>query len=131
MMSTPQQQYLSYLHDGFVKYIDSTMALINTLLAMPQATDEDKKVFDTFKEILHSHDVEDVKKRLRENPIRRTTLDKMEKVYKDHVDFAIEHLHESPLIKQFWKQLSHTHIEQSKHIELQRLNYLGIELSNS
>lgn len=130
-MSTPQQLYLSNLHDSFVKYIDSTMALINTLLAMPQATDEDKKVFDAFKEILHSHDVEDVKKRLREKPIRRTTLDKMEKVYKDHVDFAIEHLHESPLIKQFWKQLSHLHIEQNKRIELQRLNYLGIELSNS
>ena len=131
MLPTLHQLYLANLHDNFVRYIDSTLTLINTLLLMPQATEEDKKVLDIFKGILHNHDVEEVKRRLRENPIRRSTLDMMEKIYKDHVDFAIDHLHESPLCKQFWKQLSHAQIEQNKNVELQRLHYLGIQINNS
>lgn len=131
MISNTQQQYIANLHDSFVKYINDTMSLINALMVIPQATEADKKVFDTFKGILHSYDVEDVKRRLCESPIRRSTLDKMEKVYKDHVDFAIEHLHKSPLFKQFWKQISHTQIEKNKSIEIQRLNDLGIPIEES
>ena len=126
-----RQLYLDNLHDNFVRYINSTMSLINTLLVMPQATEEDKKVLDIFKGILHNHDVEEVKRRLREDPVRRSTLDKMEKVYKEHVDFAIEHLHKSPLFKQFWKQTLHDQIELNKNVELQRLIYLGIPIKDS
>ena len=131
MMSNSQRQYLANLHDSFVEYINGTTTLVNTLMALPQATEADKKLLDTFKEILHCHDVEDVKSRLLEYPIRRSTIDKMENVYKNLVDFAIEHLHESPLFKQFWKVMSHTQIEHNKCIEIQRLNSLGIPVKNS
>ena len=79
-----------------------------------------------IKEFLIGNDVIDIKNRLTESTIRCSTLDKIEKVYKDLVDLAIDHLHESPIFKQFLKNLSHAQIEQNKRIETERLKMLGI-----
>ena len=114
------QQYIVNLHDNFVKFVNDTLLLINSLLALPQATEEDR-----LPEV-NDGDVIDIKNRLTESTIRCSTLDKIEKVYKDLVDLAIDHLHESPIFKQFLKNLSHAQIEQNKRIETERLKMLGI-----
>lgn len=120
------QQYIVNLHDSFVKFVNDTLLLINSLLALPQATEEDRLAMNIIKEFLIGNDVIDIKNRLTESTIRCSTLDKIEKVYKDLVDLAIDHLHESPIFKQFLKNLSHAQIEQNKRIETERLKMLGI-----
>ena len=120
------QQYIVNLHDNFVKFVNDTLLLINSLLALPQATEEDRLAMNIIKEFLIGNDVIDIKNRLTESTIRCSTLDKIEKVYKDLVDLAIDHLHESPIFKQFLKNLSHAQIEQNKRIETERLKMLGI-----
>lgn len=120
------QQYIVNLHDSFVKFVNDTLLLVNSLLALPQATEEDRLAMNIIKEFLIGNDVIDIKNRLTESTIRCSTLDKIEKVYKDLVDLAIDHLHESPIFKQFLKNLSHAQIEQNKRIETERLKMLGI-----
>lgn len=50
----------------------------------------------------------------------------MEKLYKDLVDEAIEHLRTDVIVKEFWKQLSYLKIEQDKHGAEIRLNALKL-----
>ena len=77
-MNTTQQQYIANWHDSFVGYIRQYEALIVALIALPGVSDEDKKVLDWLKLMLHCKDARDVEKDLAEGTVSKSTLDKIE-----------------------------------------------------
>ena len=124
---TPKQQYISQWHDNYVNYIEGLLGLITTLIALPQATDEDKRAFDLIKLILKGKDAKDVEQDLASGIVKRETLDKIEKLDKELVDLTVEHLSAAPLVKVFLKQLSYTRIEQNKREAIIKLQELQLQ----
>ena len=43
---TPQQLYISEWHDNFVNFIGGLLGFIESLIVLPEATDEDKRALD-------------------------------------------------------------------------------------
>lgn len=125
---TIQQQYIENWHDSFVSYIRQYEVLIAALIVLPEATDEDKKVLDRVKLMLHGKDAQDVEKDLAEGTVSKGTLDKIEKLNKDIADIAVEQLKTDAVIKEFLKQLTHLKIEQDKKAEELRLKILNISI---
>ena len=78
---------------------------------MPEASEEDKKVLEGIKVMLNGRDVQDVERDLAVGIVRKSTLDKIEKLNKDLADTCLEHVQMNPLVREFWKQLSHIKIE--------------------
>ena len=60
--------------------------------------------------------------------MKQDTLDKIEKLYKDLTDKAIEKMTVTPLAKEFLKKLSYSQIEQGKHFSSQKLLELQIPI---
>lgn len=127
-MNPTQRQYIANWHDSFVSYIKQYEALITALIALPEATDEDKQVFDKVKLMLHGNDVRDVEKNLAEGTVSKSTLDKIEKLNKDIADVAVEQLKTDAVVKEFLKRLTHLKIEQDKKAEELRLKTLNISI---
>ena len=127
-MQTVQQQYIANWHDSFVGFIRQYEALIASLIALPEASDEDKQVLDKVKLMLHGKDVQDVEKDLTEGTISKKTLDKIEKLNKDIADVAVEQLKTDAVVKEFLKRLTHLKIEQDKKVEELRLRTLNISI---
>ena len=127
-MQTVQQQYIAYWHDNFVSYIKQYEAFIVALITMPEATNEDKQVLDRVKMMLHGKDAQDVEKDLAVGTVSKSTLDKIEKLYKDIADVAVEQLKTDAMVKEFLKRLTHLKIEQDKKAEELRLKILGISI---
>lgn len=125
-MQTVQQQYIADWHDSFVGYIKQYEALITALIALPEASDEDKQVLNRVKLMLHCKDAQDVEKDLAEGKVSKSTLDKIEKLNKDIADVAAEQLKTDALVKEFLKRLAHLKIEQDKKAEELRLKALNI-----
>lgn len=121
-----QQQYISEWHDDFVKYIGGILGVIELMENHPSATDEDKRVFDQIKKLLHGREALEIERSLAEADVRKEVLDKIEKLYKDLVDMAIEHLSTEALVKEFLKKLSYYQIEQNKRLAEIRLYELQI-----
>lgn len=129
MTITPQHQYLSNWHDSFVNYIGSLLGVVAGLMVRPEATDEDKRGLDSIMLILKGRDVVDVEQDLAAGVVRKTTLDKIEKLNKDLVDTCLEHIQMNPLVREFWKQMAHIKIEKDKVGELDRLTALQIPVA--
>lgn len=127
-MQTIQQQYIANWHDSFVGYIRQYESFITALTAMPEVTDEDKKVLDRVKSMLHGKDVKDVEKDLVEGTLSKGTLDKIEKLNKDIADVAVEELKTDAVVKELLKRLTHLKIEQDKKAEEVRLKTLNISI---
>ena len=127
-MQTIQQQYIANWHDSFVGYIRQYESFITALTAMPEVTDEDKKVLDRVKSMLHGKDVKDVEKDLVEGILSKGTLDKIEKLNKDIADVAVEELKTDAVVKELLKRLTHLKIEQDKKAEEVRLKTLNISI---
>ena len=60
--------------------------------------------------------------------MKQDTLDKIEKLYKDLTDKAIEKMTVAPLAKEFLKKLSYSQIEQAKYFSSQKLLELQIPI---
>ena len=103
-------------------------SFITALTAMPEVTDEDKKVLDRVKSMLHGKDVKDVEKDLVEGTLSKGTLDKIEKLNKDIADVAVEELKTDAVVKELLKRLTHLKIEQDKKAEEVRLKMLNISI---
>lgn len=56
----------------------------------------------------------------------KNTLDKLAKLNKDLADTCLEHVQMNPLVREFWKQMSHIMIERDKESEKERLSALQI-----
>lgn len=121
-----QHQYLTSWHASFVNYIGRLLGVIAGLMAMPEASEEDKKVLEGIKVMLNGRDVQDVERDLAVGIVRKSTLDKIEKLNKDLADTCLEHVQMNPLVREFWKQLSHIKIERDKASEKERLSSLQI-----
>ena len=76
--------------------------------------------------MLNGRDALDVKRDLAAGVVKKSTLDKIEKLNKDLVDTCLEHVRMNPLVREFWKQLSHIKIERDKESEKERLSALQI-----
>ncbi len=128
MTQTAQQQYIANWHDSFVGFIRHYEALIVALIALPEATDDDKQVLEKVKLMFHGKDVQNVEKDLAEGTVSERTLDKIEKLNKDIADVAVEQLKTDAVVKEFLKRLTHLKIEQDKKAEELRLRALNISI---
>lgn len=129
MPTTPQQQYITNWHDNFVDYIGSLLGVVAGLMARPEATEEDKRGLEIIKLILDGRVAADVERDLADGVVRKSTLDKIEKLNKDLADTCLEHIQMNPLVREFWKQMAHIKIEKDKVGELDRLTALQIPVA--
>ena len=121
-----QQQYISNLHDGFVNFINYMLTLAAKLIMLPQATDYDKRELDKVKLMLKGNDAKSIEKELSDGIFSCSTLDKIEKLYKDLTDFGLEHIHESEIWKIFVKKMCYSNIENGKKDALIRIDDIEI-----
>ena len=121
-----QQQYISNLRDDFVNRIKYIFSLADLLVAMPQATDYDRQEFDKVKLMLKGNDAKSIEKELSDGIFSLSTLDKIEKLYKDLTDFGLEHIHKSEIWKMFVKHICYSNIENGKKDALARLDGIRI-----
>lgn len=63
-MTTPQQQYILEWHDSFVNFIGGLLSVVESLIVLPGATDEDKRALDQIKLMLDCRDVKDIENTL-------------------------------------------------------------------
>ena len=127
-MMTPQQQYISEWHDSFVNFIGGLLGFVESLIVLPEATGEDKRVLDQIKLMLNCRDVKDIENTLANGIVRHDTLDKIEKIHKDLVDISVEHMTLAPLTKEVLKQLFYYQIGQNKTLAQMRINELLIPI---
>ena len=120
-----QQQYISNLHDSFVNFINYMLTLATDLIMLPQATDYDKRELDKVKLMLKGNDAKSIEKELTDGTFSRSTLDKIEKLYKDLTDFGLEHI-ESVIWKMFVKHICYFNIENGKMDALARIDDVEI-----
>ena len=123
---TPQHQYITNWHDSFVNRAQSLLVVVTGLMTCAEASGEDKKGLDAIKLILNGRDVADVERDLAAGMVKRTTLDKIEKLNKDLADACLEQIQMNPLVREFWKQMVHIKIEHDKAGEQERLAALQI-----
>ena len=123
------QQYIVSWHDSFVNYIENLLDVVAGLMAKPEASEGDKNVLESIKMILNGRDVKDVERDLAVGVVKKSTLDKIERLNKDLADTCLEHVQMNPLVREFWKQLSHIKIEQDKAGEQGRLAALQIPVA--
>ena len=121
-----QQKYISEWHDNFVNYIRGLMSLVVAIESHPSATDKDKKGLSQIKMVLHGREALEIERSLAEADIKKGVLDKIEKLDKDLVDIAIEHLETEIVVKDFLKKLSYHQIEYNKRLAEIRLNDLQL-----
>lgn len=127
-MTTLQQQYISEWHDNFVSHIGGLFSFAETLLIQPNVTEKDKQALDEIKMILNGKDAKDIEQTLAKGIVKQDTLDKIEKLYKDLTDKAIEIMTVAPMAKEFLKKLSYSQIEQAKDFSSQKLLELQIPI---
>lgn len=127
-MTTPQQQYISEWHNNFVNFIGGLLCLVESLIVLPEATDEDKRALGQIKLMLNCWDVKDIENTLANGIVRHDTLDKIEKLHKDLVDISVEHMTVAPLTKEVLKQLFYYQIGQNKTLAQMRINELQIPI---
>ena len=125
-LTTTQAKYIEEWHDSFVNYIGGLISLIVAMENHHSATDEDKKGFDQIKMVLHGREALEIEHSLAEADVKQDVLDKIEKLNKDLVDMAIEHLSTDAVVKEFLKKLSYYQIEQNKRLAEVKLKDLQI-----
>lgn len=102
--------------------------MVAGLMAMPEATEEDKRGLECISLILNGRDAADVEQDLSAGLVKRSTLDKIERVNKDLADTCLEHMQMNPLVREFWEQMVHIKIERDKACEQDRLDALHIQV---
>ena len=126
---TIQQQFIRNWHDDFVECIGKLLCLYDILMAMPQATEEDKQVLGMYKAFFQGKDVMDIESDLMEGTVNKNTLDKIEKLGKDLVDLALKHIPMGAFEKVILKQLYFAYIEQSREAKEREMTMMGIQVA--
>ena len=121
-----QAQYIKNWHDGFVAYVQQWRIVIAGLMMMAEATEEDKRGLEQCLQILADKESQEIERLLGEGIVNKVLLDMLEKLNKELVDVAVEHLQTNVLIKEFWKRIAYMKIEQEKKAEESRLSKLNI-----
>lgn len=104
------------------------LGVVTALMASPEANEEDKKGVDGIKQILNGQDVKAVERDLAAGVVKRSTLDKIEKLNKDLAGTCLEHIQMNPFVREFWKQMAHIKIERDKAGEQDRQAVLQISV---
>lgn len=127
-----QQQYLADLHDNFVAFVERFVAFVDSYMSLPQATKNDKTELARFKVLLRGKDVEEIEKNLADGVqsgvLKKGTIEKIEKLDKDIIDFISKRISVEPLWIEFLRQLSIMRIEQEKEATIKRLKELQISV---
>lgn len=76
--------------------------------------------------MLQGRAAQEIERSLAEADVKQDVLDKIERLNKDLVDMAIEHLSTDEVVEEFLKKLSYYQIEQNKHLAEVRLKDLQI-----
>lgn len=121
-----QSKYMEQWHNSFVNFINGLLAMMESLLMLPNLSEEDKRGLTLCKSILNGVDVRHIEKSLAEAKVSRELLERIEYLYKRLVDTAITHIETDALLKEFLKRLSYIKIEQDKQGALMRLSALKI-----
>lgn len=121
-----QQQYISEWHDNYVKYIGGLLGIVEVMMNHPSATDVDKRGLDQIKMVLHGREALEIERSLAEADVKQDVLDKIEKLNKDLVNMAIEHLSTGVVVKEFLKNLTYSQIEQNRRLAEIRLKDLKL-----
>ena len=98
------------------------LSLADMLIMLPQVTDYDKRELDKVKLMLKGKDAESIEKELAYGNISRSTLDRIEKLYKDLTDFGLEHIHKCAIWKMLVKRICYSNIENGKKDALIRID---------
>ena len=117
-----RQQIISNLHDNFVKFLNDAFSLADSLINAPQVTDYDKQELDKVKLMLKGNEAKSIEKELSDKTFNRRTLDRIEKFYKDLLDFSFEHISKSEIWKMFVKHVCYSKIENGKKETLAMLD---------
>ena len=125
-LTPTQRKYIADWYQSFTTYIDGLKTFISGLMILPEATDEDKRALERCLLTLSGKDVQDVDKALSEGKVNKAVLSKVEKLNKDLVDEAVEHLRTDALVREFWRQLSYLKIDHERHETETRLNALKL-----
>ena len=128
MTTISQQLYIANWHDSFVNYIGCMLGVVAVLLAKPKATEVDKRALDDIKFILNGRDAADVEHDLATRGVKKSALDKIEKLNKDLADICLEYIQMNLLVRKFWRQMTHIKIERDKAGEQDRLAVLLISV---
>ena len=127
-----QQQYLAQWHDNFVEYIRQLLSFVEGYMLLPQATEDNKIELEKVRAILTGKEVEEIENNLidgaKSGVLKKGTLEKIVKLDKDLVDFALERISIDKFWKEFLKQLSKIQREKAKDATITRLNELQIPL---
>lgn len=127
-----QQQYLADLHDNFVAFVERFVAFVDSYMLLPQAAENDKTELARFKVLLRGKDVEEIENNLadgvKSGVLKKGTIEKIEKLDKELVDFIFEHISTNSFWKEFLRQLSIIRIEQEKDATIKRLKELQISV---
>ena len=127
-----QQQYLAQWHDNFVEYIRQLISFVEGYMLLSQATEENKIELEKVRAILTGKDVEEIEKNLADGSksgvLKKGTIDKIVKLDKDLVVFALERISIDEFWKEFLKHLSKIQREKAKDAAITRLNELQIPL---
>ncbi len=102
----------------FMNYVDKIILLADTMKLMDNSTDNDKRNIELFKSILHRKDVQEIERDLANAKIKNSTLDKIEKLDKNIVDFAVEQMSVSPTFQHILRQVSYYQIDYNKQIKV-------------
>lgn len=97
-------------------------------MAKPKASEGDKNVLEAIKMILNGRDVKDVERDLAAGVVKKSTLNKIERLNKDLADTCLEHVQMNLSVREFWKQMAHIKIERDKAGEQERLAALQISV---
>ena len=68
-------------------------------------------VLEGIKMTLNGRDAQDVERDLAAGVVKNSTLDKIERLNKYLADVCLKYIQMNPLVREFWKQLSHFKIE--------------------
>lgn len=121
-----QQQYIFEWHDNFVNYIGGLISLVGAMENHPSVTDEDMLGLSQIKMVLHGREALEIERSLAEADVKQDVLDKIEKLNKDLVNMAIEHLSTGVVVKEFLKNLTYSQIEQNRRLAEIRLKDLKL-----
>jgi len=127
-MTSSQKQFIVNWHNTFVDYVKKVISLTDTMKLLDKVTDNDKRNLELFKNILHCKDVQEIERDLANAKIKKSTLNKIEKLDKDIVDFVVEHMSVSPTFRHILKQVSYYQIEYNKQMAIMQLNDLQIPM---
>lgn len=126
--SPAQAQYIDNWHKSFVAYVNQLRGLVSILMTSPEASEDDKRGLEKCQLILNGKDVQWIEGNLSNGVVNRELLEKIEKLNRDLVDEAVEHLKTDFLAKEFLRQLTYLKIAQDKKAEEMWLGLLKIKI---